>query len=162
MRGLPSLTFIAIIGLMASCADGAGVSQPAAVPSTSPAPTPSESPIVRPQVLPMPGLAVDPEDAPKVPLIEIVSRSLESDIAGWWRLDGRLANVGGAAARDVSVIVRFYDASGVLLDTRPAVVGPQSLLAGNTGHYGLLWAPDPRIALVTVQPIWGLLPETAF
>jgi len=155
MRGLPSLILILIIGLMASCADGPVVSQPSAAPTGSPSPVPSTLP---PQVLPLPGLAVDVERMPNVPLIELLSRSLEEDIAGWWRLDGRLANVGGAAARNVSVIVRFYDGTGVLLDTRRAVVAPQSLLAGNTGHYGLIWAPDPRIALVTVQPTWELLP----
>lgn len=155
MRGLPSLLLIAFIGLMASCADGPVVSQPSVAPSASPSPSPSYLP---PQLLPLPGLAVDPEQVPNVPLIELLSRSLEPDIAGWWRLDGRLANVGGAAARHVSVIVRFYDATGVLLDTRQAVVAPQSLLAGNSGHYGLIWAPDPRIVLVTVQPTWELLP----
>lgn len=154
MRGLPSLILIVIIGLMASCGEGPVVSGPSPVPSESASATPS----VRPQVLPLPGLARDPEELPNVPLIELLSRSLEADLAGWWRLDGRLANVGGATAREVSVIVRFYDAAGVLLETRHAVVAPPALLPGSEGHYGLIWPPDPRISIVTLQPTWELLP----
>lgn len=151
MRGLPSLLLIVIIGLMASCGEGPVVSAPSAAPSVAPSPVPTTLP---PQVLPLPGLAIDPDWAPEVPLIELRSRSLETDIAGWWRLDGRLANVGGAPAREIGVIVRLYDATGVLLDTREAIVAPQTLLPGREGHYGLLWPPNPLFALVTVQPTW--------
>lgn len=151
MRGLPSLLLSMLLGLMASCAEGPAVSGPSPTPTVS---TSASPPSLPPQLLPLPGVALDPEHALPLPLIELLSRSLEADIAGWWRLDGRLANVGGAAARDVSVVVRFYDAAGVLLDTRLAVVGPQALLPGKTGHYGLIWPPDPRIMLVTLEPTW--------
>lgn len=156
MRGLPSLVLIVIIGLMASCGEGSGVLAPMASPSPA-TPSPSAS-LLPPVVLPLPGLGDDPELGPDAPLIELLSRALEADIAGWWRLDGRLINAGGAAARGVTVIVRLYDSQGLLIDTRPAVVAPQTLLPGNTGHYGLIWPPDPRLALVTIQPMWGALP----
>lgn len=153
MRGLPSLILIAFLGLMASCAEGPAVSEPSPAPSMSP----SARPVAAPQVLPLPGLAYDAALAPEEPRIELLSRSLDSDIAGWWRLDGRLANAGAAPARHVTVIVRFYDAMGLLLDTRQAVVAPEALLAGSTGHYGLIWPPDPRLALITLQPAWERL-----
>lgn len=156
MRGLPSLFLVLTIGLMASCAGGPTSPGPAPAALATPSALPSSLP---PQVLPLPGLAVDPEAAPDMPLIELLSRSLEVDMAGWWRLDGQLINVGGAAAREVSVVVRLYDETGLLLDTRLAVVGPQALLPGNRGHYGLIWPPDPRIALITVQPAWRRLPS---
>lgn len=149
------MVLILLIGLMASCAEGPGVLAPTPSPSASPSPLAS---VLPPQVLPLPGLEIDPELAPDVPHIELLSRSLEADIAGWWRLDGRLVNAGGAAARDVNVIVRLYDAQGLLLDTLQAVVAPQALLPGSTGHYGMIWPPDPRLALVTVQPTWKALP----
>lgn len=156
MRGLPSLLLVMTIGLMASCAGGPVATIPTPAILSSPSPVPSSPP---PQVLPLPGLAVDPELAPQVPLIELLSHSLETDIAGWWRLDGQLANVGGASARDVSVVVRFYDATGILIETKLAVVGPQALLPGKKGHYGLIWPPDARIALITLQPTWQRLPD---
>ncbi len=152
---LASLALVLSIGLMASCAGGPAATPPAPTALSSPSPVPSAAP---PELVPLPGMASDPELAPEIPLIVLLSRSLEADIAGWWRLDGQLANVGQAPARDVAVVVRFYDAAGLLLDTRAAVVGPQALLPGKQGHYGLIWPPDPRIARVTVQPTWKLLP----
>lgn len=156
MRGLPSLVLIVIIGLMASCGESSGVMGPMASPTVA-TPSPPAS-LLPPVVLPLPGLGDDPARGPDGPVVEFLSRALEADIAGWWRLDGRLINAGGATAREVAVIVRLYDAQGLLIDTRPAVVAPQTLLPGNTGHYGLIWPPDPRLALVTIQPMWGTLP----
>lgn len=145
------------IALMAACGPGGPV--PAASPGPSTAPGPSVSALPPPLLLPLPGVASAPPGTFQEPEIVIRSRELSRELDGWWRLEGRLANVGEQLAREVGLSVRLYDAWGVLVDTREAVLTPDLLEPGQEGRFALTWPPDREAATVTLQPHWSFIPD---
>lgn len=87
------------------------------------------------------------------------SRELSRELDGWWRLEGRLVNAGELPAREVGLTARFYDAWGVLLETREALLTPDRLEPGQEGRYLLTWPPERDARSVTLQPHWVFLTD---
>lgn len=145
------------IALMAACGPGGPLPAASPGPSTSPGPTPSVLPT--PLLLPLPGSASAPPGTLQEPEVVIRSRTLTRELDGWWRLEGRLANAGERPAQEVGLTARFYDAWGVLVDTREALLTPNQLEPAQEGSFALTWPPEREVASVTLQPHWVYRPD---
>ena len=145
------------IALMAACGPGSPV--PGTSPGPSASPGPSTSPESIPLLLPLPGVASAPPGTLREPEVVIRSRELTRELDGWWRLEGRLANVGELPAHELGLTLRLYDAWGVLVDTREAVLTPDLLESGQEGRFSVTWPPEHKVESVTLQPRWVYLPD---
>lgn len=137
------------LALMAACGPGAPL------PAVSPSPSAPAAPVV----LPLPGIASAPPETAKAPEVILRSRELSQELDGWWRLEGRLVNAGELPAREVGLTARLYDAWGILLETREALLTPDRLEPGQEGRYLVTWPPERDARSVTLQPHWLYLPD---
>lgn len=142
---------ILAIAVMAACGPGTPL------PAISPEPSPTAS--AAPVVLPLPGVASAPPGTFEEPEVVIRSRALSRELDGWWRLEGRVLNVGPVPAREVGLTARFYDAHGVLFDTREALLTPDYLSPAQEGHYLVTWPESVEATSVTLEPRWVYLPD---
>lgn len=147
------------IAVMAACGPGGPLPMASPGPSATTGPQPSVAVTPWPLVLPLPGVASAPPGTLGEPEVVIRSRDLSRELDGWWRLEGRLANVGDLLATQVGLTVGFYDAWGVLVESREAVLTPDMLEPGQEGRFALTWPPERDVATLTLQPHWSFVPE---
>lgn len=138
------------IALMAACGPGAPLPSPSSAPSATATPSAEVSPVF----VPLPGVASAPPGTLGAPEVVMRSRELTRELDGWWRLEGRLVNAGELPAREVGVTARFYDAWGVLLETREGLLTPDRLEPTQEGQYVVTWPPGRDVATITLQPHW--------
>lgn len=148
---MASLTGI-VAGILLAACGGGQTGSPGASPTPGPSPTASPSPSP-PVVVPIEGeTSADGWQAE----IVLVSRQVEVDGTGWLRLDGRLANRGTRSATAIGLRARLYDGSGILLDTREAIVTPSALAPSQEATFALVWPPQGKVDVITLQPRWAL------
>jgi hypothetical protein len=65
--------------------------------------------------------------------LEGVKTSVDSE--GWFRITGKVINVGELDARNVQVVATFYNAAGHVIDCRAAPTDPEELESGKSGSF---------------------------
>lgn len=136
------MRWIVLVLLLASCGP------PTPIP---PEPNP-QVPVAFPR--PLPHAPFDPLPTAIGPLLVVLSREFERDLAGQVTVRGRFANTGRLPARQAEAILRLYDANGLVIETRRAPLMPDYLEPGYEGWYSLSYGPEIKPTFYALWLRW--------